>query len=248
MRFPNRLVLSAMAGINDWEFARNFQAGFLILGGFNADRKAMEAGIRALKRGRKEFIFDDPISGIEDQLKKAVEDGRNKGINIRSSSLKGYVDSARLASEYGAVVEINAHCRQPEFLEIGCGQSLMFNPDRLVRIVDTVSKYSEVIVKIRGGLELDYTSISERIFEAGAFMIHIDAMVPGGGADYEIVREISRMGNVIGNNSIRDAESAKRMIDSGAKLVSLARMVLRDKDIFKKLLRDDVLASSIEVI
>ncbi len=248
MRFSNRLVLSAMAGINNWEFAKKFDAGFLILGGFNADRKAMEAGIRAVKRGRREFIFHDPISGIEDQLKRAVEDSRIKGVNIRSSSLKGYVDSAKLASEYGAVIEVNAHCRQPEFLEIGCGQNLLFNPDRLVRIVDAVSKYSEVTVKIRGGLEIDYVSISERIFEAGAFMIHIDAMVPGGRADYGIVRVISQIGNVIGNNSVQDSESAKKMIYSGAKLVSLARMALQNKDIFKKLLEDDVLASGIEVV
>jgi len=248
MRFPNRLCLSAMAGINDWKFAKRFEAGFAILGGFNADRKSMEAGIKASQRGRKEFIFIDPLSGIRKQLENATDSDKIVGINVRSATLEGYIDAARLASEFNAIIEINAHCRQPEFLEIGCGQTLLFDLERLMRIVGVTSKHAETVVKIRGGLDLDYPSISQSIFDSGAFMIHVDAMIPNRGADYDLIVKISEIGNVIGNNSVRDAESARKMIESGAKLVSLARKAVEDKDIFKKLLRDDVLASEIEVI
>ncbi len=248
MKFPNRLVLSAMAGINDWNFAKNFEAGFVILGGFNADRKSMEAGIKATKRGRKEFIFSDPISGIEHQLRMAENGKKIIGINVRSATLEGYVNAARLASEYNAILEINAHCRQPEFLEIECGQALLFNIEKLLRIVESASRHADVSVKIRGGLELDYEMISEMLSDAGALMIHADAMIPGGGADFELVRRISEIGNVIGNNSVRCVKSARDMIEAGAKLVSIARKALSDKDIFKKLLADEVLASGIEVV
>ncbi len=248
MIFPNRLCLSAMAGINDWEFAKKFDAGFVILGGFNADRKSMEAGVKAVKRGRREFIFSDPISGIKKQLENALSSGKIIGINIRSAMLEGYISAARLASEFNAVIEINAHCRQPEFLEIGCGQSLLFNQEKLVKIVEISSKYADTIVKIRGGLKVDYGLLSQSIFDSGAFMIHVDAMLPKKGADYKLVRKVSETGSVIGNNSVRDVESARKMIESGAKLVSLARKALQDKDIFKKLLMDDILASKIEVV
>ncbi len=248
MKFPNRLVLSAMAGINDWNFVKKFEAGFVILGGFNADKRSMEAGIRAVKRGRREFIFSDPILGIKDQLERAENSGKIIGVNVRSATLEGYVDTAKTVRDYGAVFEINAHCRQPEFMEIGCGQSLLFNPEKLYEIVRSTSKYCEVIVKIRGGLGVDYLKLTEGIFSEGAFMIHVDAMIPNGGADLKLVKALSEKGNIIGNNSVRDVESAKKMIEQGAKLVSLARMALSDRDIFKKLLRDDVLASKIEVI
>ncbi len=248
MRFPNRLVLSAMAGINDWNFAKKYEAGFIILGGFNADRESMEAGIRAAKRGRKEFIFHDPVSGIENQLRMVESERRVVGINVRAATSEGYVNASRLASEYGAILEINAHCRQPEFLEIGCGQALLFNHKKLVQIVELTSKHADVAVKIRGGLGLDYGMIAEELFSSGAFLIHVDAMIPGGGADLELVRRISEIGNVIGNNSVRDVRSARKMIEAGAKLVSIARKALSDKDIFKKLLVDEVLASGIEVV
>lgn len=248
MKFHNRLVLSAMAGINSWHFAREFEAGFVILGGFNADRRSMEAGMKAVRRGRREFIFGNPLSGIEKQLEMAESSGKIIGVNVRSAELQGYVDVARIAAEYGAVVEINAHCRQPEFLEIECGQSLLFNIEKLAEIVRSTEKFCEVIVKIRGGLEIDYPDLADRLFAEGALMIHVDAMIPGGGADFGLIEAVSEKGSVIGNNSVRDPESAKMMIEHGAKLVSIARMALADRDIFKKLLKDHVLASGIEVI
>ncbi|MEM0215596.1 MAG: hydrolase, partial [Archaeoglobaceae archaeon] len=114
MKFENRLVLSAMAGINNADFCIKQKASLVILGGFNADKGAIEAGIKAMARGRKEFIFEDPLEGIEREIKKIK--GKNFAVNVRSSSPEGYIEIARLVEEYDGILEINAHCRQPEFV------------------------------------------------------------------------------------------------------------------------------------
>lgn len=248
MIFPNRLVLSAMAGINDWKFVKDKKAGMVTLGGFNADPPANEAARRAAERGRREFVFSNPVREIERQISMLQDFKGVIAVNVRSRSIEGYVSVSRIAGEYGAVVEINAHCRQPEFLEIGCGQALLFKPEKLAETVERASKHAEVIVKIRGGLDVDYPDLSEMIFESGAFMIHVDAMIPGGGADYDLIRLISSAGNTIGNNSVTDISSARKMLENGAKLVSLARAVLKDERIFDRLLHDNLLSSKVEVV
>ncbi|MBE8538555.1 tRNA-dihydrouridine synthase [Geoglobus acetivorans] len=247
MIFPNRLALSAMAGINDWKFISRFDVGFGILGGFNADKKSNEAALKVVQRGRKEFVFGNPVKEIEHNLKMLEDFGGIVGINVRAFSDEGYADVSKLAGEYGAILEINAHCRQKEFTEIGCGQALLYEQERLAKIVERTSKFAEVSVKIRGGLDIDYLGLSSRIFESGAAMIHLDAMIPGGKADLKLVELISGLGNVVGNNSVRSAEDARKMIDAGARLVSIARGVLEDERIFDRLLEDELLASKVEV-
>jgi len=247
MIFPNRLVLSAMAGINNADFAKKHRVGFAILGGFNADRATNEAALKALKRGRKEFVFKEPLKGIESELKKMEDFKGVVGVNIRSSTIEGYLAAAKLAGDFGAVIEVNAHCRQEEFIKIGCGQALIFS-EKLSKIVEKTSKFTEVSVKIRGSLDVDYEKIARRLFDSGALLLHVDAMIPGGGADYNLIERLSRIGNVIGNNSVTDVKSAKKMIECGAKLVSAARAVLKDPLFFEKLLKDDVLSTKVEVI
>ncbi len=237
-----------MAGINDWRFVRDKKAGMVTLGGFNADEETNLAAKKAVMRGRREFVFTDPLEEIEKQISMLRDFKGVVAVNVRSKGIEGYIQVSKVAGEYGALVEINAHCRQPEFIEIGCGQALLFEPERLAEIVEKSCKYSEVIVKIRGGLDLDYLKLAERLFDSGAFMIHVDAMIPGGGADYDLVELLTSAGNVIGNNSVTDIASARRMIESGAKLVSLARAVLRDGSIFDRLLQDNLLSSSVEVV
>lgn len=153
--FSNRLVLSATAGITNAEFCMKHPVGLAVMGGFNADRVSMDAARKAIKRGRKEFIFDDPIEGIEKEVKKLVNSDF-KGvfaINVRSSTLDGYIQAAEVAKKYEGIIEINAHCRQPEFTEIKCGQWLIHHPDTLAHIIREVRKLDVIIsVKIRAVL------------------------------------------------------------------------------------------------
>lgn len=241
--FENRLVLSAMAGINDAEFCRDQKAALVVLGGFNADKKAIGAAEKAVRRGRKEFLFG--IEGIEGEIKKL---GRRKfAVNVRSSSLEGYIEVAELVDDYGGIIEINAHCRQPEFVEIGCGEWLLFNHEKLVEIVSRTSRVAPTFVKIRGGHRLDYEKLAQNLFDAGCLAVHIDAMIPGGGCDFALIERISRIGNVIGNNSFVDIESGERIIMAGAKMVSAARAVLKDRNFFEKMLKSPLLSQPVEL-
>jgi TIM-barrel protein len=248
VKFRNRLVLSAMAGINDHKFCSKFPAGMVILGGFSVDEESMEASKKAVKRGRREFIFEDPLKGVKTEIEGLIKayDGVF-AVNVRSASEKGYLKTAKLVSEYGGIIEINAHCRQPEFVEIGCGQELLKERPRLISIVKKTSKICPTCVKIRGGLPLDYCELTRELKEAGCLMLHVDAMILGGNADFELINEVSKEILTIGNNSVIDVYSAKKMLESGAKLVSAARAVLRDEKFFEKLLKDSLLSSPLEI-
>jgi len=245
MRFENRLVLSAMAGINNAEFCKSKKASLVILGGFNADEKAMEAAKMVENRGRREFIFEDPLEDIEKEIRNL---GRKKfAINVRSATLDGYLEAANIAESYGGILEINAHCRQPELLSVGCGEWLLFNHERLLEIVSRVSKIVTTFVKIRGGHRIDYETLSDKLFKSGANAIHVDAMIPNGGCDLDLITRISNYGFVIGNNSFIDIRSGEMMIEAGAKMVSAARAVLKDDKFFDRMLESKILSQPVEL-
>lgn len=245
MRFENRLILSAMAGINNAEFCKNQKASLVVLGGFNADERAMDAAKKVAERGRKEFIFEDPIEGIEKEIRTLGK--RKFAVNVRSATLDGYIEAARLVESYNGVIEINAHCRQPEFVSIGCGEWLLFNHESLLEVVRKVSKIVPTFVKIRGGHQLNYERLSKEIFRAGAYAVHLDAMIPGGGSNLSLISRISRYGSVIGNNSFVDIQSGEKIIRAGAKMVSAARAVLKDKHFFEKMLKSRILSEPVEL-
>ena len=79
---------------------------------------------------------------------------------------------------------------------------------------------SEVSVKIRANVPgVDILEVSRVIDRAGADFLHVDAMYPGlDTADYDTVQSICQETNlfVIGNNSIRNVESAQKMLAAGA--------------------------------
>lgn len=234
-----------MAGINDAEFCKKHRAGLIILGGFNADEGATKAAKKAVKRGRREFIFGEPLDAIEREL-RAIK-SRRFAVNVRSSTIDGYLEVANLAERYGGILEINAHCRQPEFISARCGEWLLFNIEELLKIIRAVSKIAIVATKIRGGYALDYEAICKKIFENGCKILHLDAMIPNGGCDFGLIKSVSRLGFVIGNNSFVDINSGERIILSGAKMASAARAVLRDEKFFEKMLESNILSQPVEL-
>ncbi len=244
MIFENRLVLSAMAGINDAEFCRKFDAALVILGGFNADRAAMEAAKEVMRRGRKEFLFSDPIEGIEEEIRKVK---RTFAVNVRAASPEAFTRVAEIVDEYDGILEINAHCRQPEFVSRGCGEFLLINHQRLFEIVESVARIVTTSVKIRGSHSIDYESLCKKLFQKGCDIIHVDAMIPNGGCDYDLIKRISKLGFTIGNNSFTDVESGERIIMSGAKMASAARAVLKNPDFFSEMLKSPLLSQRVEL-
>lgn len=238
-----------MAGINDAEFCKQHPVGLAVLGGFNADDASSYTAEEVVKRGRREFIFDNPQKGIEQEVKSLWE-AKNFAINVRSAEVDGYLMAAEIAERYGGMLEINAHCRQPEFINIKCGQWLMHHPEELTSLIREVTKAADVPVgvKIRGGVpEVDYLQLSGMLKSSGCSFIHLDAMIEGGGCDLKLVSRLAKENFVIGNNSVSNIASAEMMLASGAKLVSAARAPLKNSQFFEMLLESDELREALKV-
>jgi TIM-barrel protein len=117
-------------------------------------------------------------------------------------------------------------------IESRCGQALLENPEILYDFVSKVVKHckKKVSVKIRANVVgVDDITIAKAINDAGADYIHVDAMKPGYDcADFGVIKSIKSSVDlfIIGNNSIRDVESARQMFSSGADGISVARAAI----------------------
>ncbi|MCX9013247.1 MAG: methanogenesis marker 9 domain-containing protein [Candidatus Methanoperedens sp.] len=228
--FKNPIALASMAGTTDSAFASKFtNAGLVVLGGYNLDKETNEAARKETRRGRKEFVTDAPMELIKSELEKAKEIGTAVAINVRAATLAPFLEAAGIAKEAGAILEINAHCRQPEMAELGVGEALMKDLPRLGEYISEIKKTGVVVsVKVRANV-VDDLGLAKAIEEAGADIIHIDAMHPQG-VDIGVIKRIRNSTRlfIIGNNSIVDFDSAKEMFSRGADMVSVARAVLEE--------------------
>ena len=101
-------------------------------------------------------------------------------VNLRAMTPDPIIEVSRLKNV--DVVEINAHCRQPEITDLGCGQALLKNPSHLEKFTREVVKKakSKVSVKIRANVPgVDEIRTVKAIDNADADYIHVDAMKPG---------------------------------------------------------------------
>jgi TIM-barrel protein len=223
--FTPRLALASLSGEADADWAEfgSEWAGAAFLGGICLDGPSREAA-RAMvaDRDRTEFLPPDPIAFVDDQLSALDGVDVRPGINVRSTTTEPIREAAALAAEHGAILEINAHCRQEELCAAGCGETLLRTPDRLERQVAAASDAgAEVSVKVRTELQgVDLVSIAQRTDAAGADAIHVDAMdsesVVAGVAD-----ETGLF--VIANNGVRDRETVREYLAYGADAVSVGR-------------------------
>lgn len=230
-------VLAPMAGITDGNFCKKIaNQGFdmVTIGGYNLDKKTIDAGRKIIQRGRPEFDIEEEriVSHIRNEaaLIKAAWNGMVSA-NLRSTSPQKIIEISNIPEI--DVVEINAHCRQVEITDIGCGQALLYDTQNLFEYTKNVVKNadSKVSVKIRANTgNVDDLEVSQVIQEAGANFIHVDAMKPGySHADYSLIRSIKENTEIflIGNNSIRDLKSAQKMISAGADGISIARAAMK---------------------
>ncbi len=225
-----------MAGISDAKFCLKlipFGFDMVTLGGYNIDSPTINAGEKILQRGRPEFLINeaDYFEVIYNQAKEIKENWNGiVSVNLRSTTPDPIIEISKIKEV--DVVEINAHCRQSEITEIGCGQAMLNDLEHLGEFSAEVVKKSlaKVSVKFRANvLNLDDLKISKVIESAGCDFIHIDAMKPGFKyADLDIIQEISQNTEtfLIGNNSIVDIDSAKKMLAAGANGISIARAAM----------------------
>jgi len=237
VRFRNPVAVASMAGITDSAlFERCTDAGLYVLGGYSLDATTMKASEALTSRGRKEFITDRPLELIESELKKVSEKGVAIGVNVRSTDTAPIVQAAELARRYGAILELNAHCRQEEMAAIGVGEVMLKNRVALARMISEIKKTKAVLsLKMRAGI-VDEVPLLRLLEKAGLDIVHIDTMgIKGSGVNcIKRIRDGTSL-FIIGNNSIRSYETAQSAYSAGCDMISLARPVMDDPSIIKSL-------------
>jgi len=204
------------------------------LGGFNVDDPTIQAGHKILSRGRPEFVVEEEnlLSYLEDQVKLVKEpswDGA-VSINLRATTPDPLIEISKIKGV--DVVEINAHCRQKEITDLGCGQTMLLDTSLLEEFTRDVVKKSKsrVSVKIRANVPgVNEVEVARAVERSGANYIHIDAMKPGfNSADHQIISSVKENTSIflIGNNSIRDVASGIKMLAAGADGISIARAAM----------------------
>ncbi|MBP1987710.1 tRNA-dihydrouridine synthase [Halolamina salifodinae] len=223
--FSPRLALASLSGEADAEWARQGSewAGTAFLGGVCLDGSTRAAAREMVAdRDRTEFLPDDPIPFVDDQLAALSDIDVRPGINVRSTTAEPVREVAKVAAEHDAILEINAHCRQDELCAAGAGETLLREPDRLEPLVEAASgPGADVSVKVRAELAgVDLVNVAQRVESAGADAIHVDAM------DSEsVVANLADATDLflIANNGVRDRETVREYLDYGADAVSVGR-------------------------
>ncbi|MCC7554072.1 MAG: tRNA-dihydrouridine synthase [Methanobacteriaceae archaeon] len=225
-----------MAGITDSDFLiKVIPYGFdmVTLGGYNLDDETLNAAKLVSKRGRKEFII--PIYKIYEYI--CFESFRVKNFNsevlisanLRSLNPENIVKLSKINSL--DVVEINCHCRQKEFIDIGCGQE-MLKRDDLEEFISYVTNNasSKVSVKIRGNvLGVNTLEIADLISSCGVDYLHVDAMNPEvDDADFDLLNSLANELDtfIIGNNSVNSEAQVSKMLETGVNGFSIGRAII----------------------
>ncbi len=222
---PPRLALASLSGESDAEWARAGAdyADAAVLGGVALDGPTREAA-RAMvaDRDRTEFLPDDPVAFAAAQLDALADASLRAGVNVRATGPEPVRELARECAARGAVLEVNAHCRQDEMCAAGAGESLLRDPDRLAaQVAAAADAGATVSVKVRAELDgVDLPAVARRIEAAGGRAVHVDAM------DTEsVVRDVADATDlfVVANNGVRGRETAFEYLRYGADAVSVGR-------------------------
>jgi TIM-barrel protein len=239
------LALASLSGEADAAWARQASdaADLAFLGGLALDERSRGAARELVARDREEFLPDDPLAFADRQLSALADAPIRGGLNVRSATLDPIREAASLCTEHDAVIEINAHCRQPELRAVGCGESLLADTDRLAEYVGCAARTGATVsVKVRAEVSgVDLRETTRTVAQRGADAIHVDAM------DSEpVLRDVvaaarsaagvtgttdaessdgddQRRLAVIANNEVRDRESVHEYLRYGADAVSVGR-------------------------
>ncbi len=224
---PTLAFNAPMSGHTDPEFAARAErhgAGMVFLGGYPGDEPTYRASRRVARR-RPEFSL--PPERLPDELSR-VDVSVPVAVNVRLTDPRAAAELAGDLAGLVDVLEVNAHCRQPELVEAGAGEALLEEPERLAELVEAVAEHDvRVSVKLRGP-HPGYPDALRELRDAPVDVLHVDAMKPGEPTyDLRYVRQAARLNaEVIGNNSVRTPEDVDRMFEAGATAVSVGRPLL----------------------
>lgn len=220
--FEPRVALASLSGAADAAWARNGAdyAGAAFLGGIAVDEPTRTAARELVARGRAEFLPPDPVAFVDEQLGALTDVPLRPGVNVRAVRTEPLARVARVCARHGALLELNAHCRQDEMCRVGAGETLLADGDRLCEQVRTVRRAgAPVSVKLRAGTGVDLPALARRLAAAGADLLHVDAM----DSESVVERVASTDLFVVANNGVRGRETAREYLAYGADAVSIGR-------------------------
>lgn len=222
--FQPRLALASLSGEADaaWARAASDYAGCAFLGGVSLDGPTREAARELVARDRSEFLPEDPVAFVDDQLTALADAPIRAGVNVRTTSVAPLREAARVAAAHDAILEVNAHCRQEEVCAVGAGETLLADADRLAAYVRTASDAGATVsVKVRTEVPgVDLVALAPELERAGADCLHVDAM------DSEpVVADVRDACDLflVANNGVRDRATVREYLDYGADAVSVGR-------------------------
>jgi TIM-barrel protein len=231
------LVAASLSGAADaaWARAAAEHVDAALLGGVALDPASRAAARDLVARGRSEFLPADPVAFVADQLDAVADAPVRPGINVRSASPGPVREVARVCADRGAICEVNAHCRQPELRAVGCGESLLREPDRLARYVAAAAETGATTsVKVRAEVPgVGLVAVAERVAAAGADWLHVDAMdseaviadlaaavdAAAARGDGSALADLT----LVANNGVRGRETVAEYAGHGADAVSVGR-------------------------
>ena len=218
------VAVASMAGIVDAAYVleRASHIGLAFIGGYSIDEPTMNAAETIASAGdHKEFLYDDPVTELTNQIRKLEGSGVITGINLRGSTPDSFCDLVRVLGDT-VVYEIDAHCRQPAMVNAGSGEYYLRNVEKLLAVVRALKGTGVTVsVKIRAGVADDDRLLAGKLWEAGADILHVDLMDFGTAKLRQIRNSCPLM--LIANNSINTFDRMKDMLSHGADIVSLAR-------------------------
>jgi TIM-barrel protein len=224
--FDPPLALASLSGQADasWARAASEHAGVAVLGGIALDERARSAARALVARDRCEFLPADPYAWIDDQLDALADAPIDAGVNVRATTPDPVRAAAEICAAYDAILEVNAHCRQPELRDVGCGETLLADPDRLAEYVRVAaSTDATVSVKVRTEVDgVDLPATARVAADAGASVIHVDAM-DSEPVVADVVAATPDRCLVVANNEVRDHDSVREYLEYGADAVSVGR-------------------------
>ena len=222
--FEPRVALASLSGASDaaWARAGAEHVGCAFLGGVALDEATRKAAREMVARDREEFLPADPLQFVDGQFRALADVPIRPAVNVRSATLVPLEDAADLCRDHGAILEINAHCRQGEMCDAGAGQALLHRPGRLCKQVEAATATGATVsVKVRTEVDgVDLPTLAGRLDDAGAAAIHVDAM-DSESVVADVVAAVD--GFVVANNGVRDAATAAEYLDYGADAVSVGR-------------------------
>ncbi|WP_170161527.1 tRNA dihydrouridine synthase DusB [Desulfosoma caldarium] len=155
-------------------------------------------------------------------------------------------DAARAAEDRGAaVIDINAGCPVRKIVRQGAGAALLLDPDRLMRLVETVKRAVSIPVTVKTRLGWDKNTLNvldvcRRLERAGADAVTVHArtarQIYSGQADWTWIGELKRELSipVIGNGDVTSPSDFFRMkSQTGCDAVMIGRGALGNPWLFQ---------------